>query len=119
MEQSPLQTPRSSPQPVWGLGEETYKRNIPTAPTLLIKTGRNFAEEKASLISFVGQPHLWSKQCAVLKSIYIPNDHYQQYHEKDCDFTLCPNLRQLHGYEFRRTTTEYHLSSRLCGQWGK
>ena len=53
MEQSPLQTPRSSPQPVWGLGEETYKRNIPTAPTLLIKTGRNFAAGMSGGVAFV------------------------------------------------------------------
>lgn len=35
------------------VNEVPYKRNIPTAPAFRIKNGRDFAEEKASLISFV------------------------------------------------------------------
>jgi hypothetical protein len=55
MEQPPVQAPRPSPRPVWGLGEERYNRKLSTAPAIYIKNGRNFAEEKARIISFVKQ----------------------------------------------------------------
>jgi len=65
MEQPPVQAPRPSPWTVWGVGVEPYNRNIPTTPAFRIKIGRSFVEEKARLISFVEQPHLWSKQWGV------------------------------------------------------
>uniref|UniRef100_UPI0040472135 DUF1569 domain-containing protein n=1 Tax=Algoriphagus sp. TaxID=1872435 RepID=UPI0040472135 len=37
------------------VNEVPYKRNLPTAPAFRIKSEKNFAEEKARLISFVEQ----------------------------------------------------------------
>ena len=37
------------------VNEVHYKRNLPTAPAFRIKSEKNFAEEKARLISFVEQ----------------------------------------------------------------